>query len=160
MSGKDIERLALAYQRSAAKLGIDIKIHMVDDAQYQARKGAFDYDMTVVRYSSSMSPGSEQIWRWASRSKDAAGTFNFAGTAEPAIDAAIDALLAARNEEDFTDAVRTFDRILISGHYVVPLYHLGEQRIARWERVLRPSNTPIYGPTFSTWWAAKRELEN
>ena len=153
ISGQDIERLALSYKQSAAKLGIDIEIRLVDDAQYQARKGTFDYDMTVVRYSSSLSPGAEQIWRWGSRSKDVEGTFNFAGTAEPALDAMIDALLAARTEEEFTDAVRAYDRVLISGHYVVPLYHLGESRIARWKQVSRPEQTSLYGPKFPTWWA-------
>ena len=153
ISGQDIERLALSYQQSAAKLGINIDLRLVDDAQYQARKGTFDYDMTVVRYSSSLSPGAEQIWRWGNRSKDAEGTFNFAGTAEPAIDATIDALLAARTEEEFTDAVRAYDRVLISGHYIVPLYHLGESRIARWTHISRPEKTSLYGPKFPTWWA-------
>lgn len=154
ISGQDIERLALSYKQSAAKLGIDIEIRLVDDAQYQARKGSFDYDMTVVRYSSSLSPGAEQIFRWGSRSQDMEGSFNFAGTAEPAIDATIEALLAARNEDEFRDAVRAYDRVLISGHYVVPLYHLGERRIARWSRVSRPEKTSLYGPKFPTWWAS------
>jgi len=154
ISGQDIERLALSYKQSAAKLGIDIEIRLVDDAQYQARKGTFDYDMTVVRYSSSLSPGAEQIWRWGSRSQNVEGTFNFAGTAEPALDATIDALLAARNEDEFKDAVRAYDRVLISGHYVVPLYHLGESRIGRWKRVARPDQSSLYGPKFPTWWAA------
>ena len=153
ISGQDIERLALSYQRTAAKLGITIEIRLVDDAQYQARKGSFDYDMTVVSYSSSLSPGAEQYYRWGSRSKDVEGSFNFAGTAEPAIDAAIEALLAAKTEEAYRDAVRAYDRLLISGHYVVPLYHLGEQRISRWARVERPQKTPLYGPQFTTWWS-------
>lgn len=154
ISGQDIERLALSYKQSAAKLGIEIDVSLVDDAQYQARKGTFDYDMTVVRYSSSLSPGAEQIFRWGSRSQDMEGSFNFAGTAEPAIDATIDALLEARNEDEFRDAVRAYDRVLISGHYVVPLYHLGESRIARWSRISRPEVTPVYGPQFPTWWAS------
>ena len=154
ISGQDVERLALSFKQSAAKLGIDIEVRLVDDAQYQARKGTFDFDMTVVRYSSSLSPGAEQIFRWGSRSQDMEGSFNFAGTAEPAIDATIDALLSARNEDEFQDAVRAYDRVLISGHYVVPLYHLGERRIARWGRVSRPEKTSLYGPKFPTWWAS------
>ena len=153
ISGQDVERLALSYKRTAAKLGINIEIRSVDDAQYQARKGTFEYDMTIVSYSSSFSPGAEQLFRWGSRSQSMEGSFNFAGTAEPAIDAMIEALLAARTEEAFTAAVRAYDRVLISGHYVVPLYHLGEQRIGRWARIQRPEYTPLYGPRFSTWWA-------
>lgn len=153
ISGQDIERLALSYKQSAAKLGITVDIRTVDDAQYQARKGSFEYDMTVVRYSSSLSPGAEQLYRWGSRSQNMEGSFNFAGTAEPALDAAIDAMLGARSEDEFTDAVRAYDRILISGHYVVPLYHLGESRIARWARISRPEKTSLYGAKFPTWWS-------
>lgn len=157
VSGQDMERLALGYQATLAKLGISMTTRLVDDSQFQSRKGSFDYDMTIVRYSSSLSPGAEQIWRWGSRSRDAEGTFNFAGTAEPVLDRLIDAMLAARNREDFEAAVRAYDRVLISGHYVVPLYHLGEYRLAYWTRLGLPKNTPLYGPRFPTWWAKDSE---
>ncbi len=152
LSGQDIERLSLAYKRSAARLGIGVDVRLVDDSQYQARKGSFDYDITINVYSSSLSPGAEQFWRWGSASKDEEGSFNFAGVAEPAIDAAIKKLLSATSEEEFQDAVRTYDRLLISGHYVIPLYHQPEIFLARWKRVNRPDNNPLYGPQFPTWW--------
>ncbi|MEL6751925.1 MAG: ABC transporter substrate-binding protein, partial [Pseudomonadota bacterium] len=158
ISGQDIERLALSYKQTAAKLGIVIDVRFVDDAQYQARKGSFDYDMTVARFSSSLSPGAEQTFRWGSASKEMEGSFNFAGTAEPVIDSLIDALLAARTEDEFTDAVRAYDRALISGHYVVPLYHLGDRRVAYWaERLAKPETTPLYGPQYDTWWSKEAE---
>jgi len=153
LSSQDLERLSLSYKRTAAKLGIEIDVRFVDDSQYQARKGDFDYDMTIVRYSSSLSPGAEQLYRWGSGSRDIVGSFNFAGAADPAIDAMIEKLLAARTEEEFTAAVRAYDRLLIAGHYVVPLYHLGEEMVARWARIERPEYTPLYGPQFPTWWA-------
>ena len=155
ISGQDVERLALSYKNTASKLGIDVEVRLVDDTQYQSRKLSFDFDITVVNYSSSLSPGAEQYYRWGSRSRSLEGSFNFAGTAEPAIDAMIDALLIAQSEEDFTDAVRAYDRVLISGHYVVPLYHVARQRIARWAKIERPEQTPLYGPKFPTWWAGK-----
>ena len=154
ISGKDIERLALAYAKSAKRLGIDVSVRQVDDSQYQERKGGFDYDMTVVRYSSSFSPGAEQTFRWGSQSRDLEGSFNFAGTADPAIDAAIEAMLAARTEDAFRDAVRAYDRLLISGHYVVPLFHQPATHVARWSRIARPDYTPLYGPEYPTWWFA------
>ena len=153
LSSQDLERLSLSYKRTAAKLGIDIDVRFVDDSQYQARKGSFDYDMTIVRYSSSLSPGAEQLYRWGSESRNIEGSFNFAGAADPAIDAIIEKLLSARTKEEFTAAVRAFDRLLISGHYVVPLYHLSEELIARRARIERPDYTPLYGPQFPTWWA-------
>jgi peptide/nickel transport system substrate-binding protein len=68
-----------------------MSIRTVDDAQYQQRSQTFDYDMIMKAFSSSLSPGAEQINRWGSASRDRQGSFNFAGAASPAIDAAIDA---------------------------------------------------------------------
>ena len=47
-----------------------------------------------------------------------------------AIDAMIEAVLNARTAETFRSAVRALDRVLLSGHYLVPLFHLPGQRIA------------------------------
>lgn len=151
------EKLALAYQRTLASLGIHMRIRTVDDAQYQQRSLSYDYDMIMKAYTSSLSPGTEQIWRWHSRSRDPQGTFNFAGAADPAIDAMIEAMLSARTREDFTAAVRAFDRVLLSGYYMVPLYHVEEQWVARWTHIERPEETPIYGYTLPTWWDARAE---
>ncbi|EFL90343.1 extracellular solute-binding protein [Ahrensia sp. R2A130] len=155
ISGADVERLALSYKESAGKLGIDVQPRSVDDAQYQARKGSFEFDLIVASYSSSLSPGAEQSYRWGSQSKSIEGSFNFAGTAEPAIDAAIETLLAARTEEEYVAAVRVYDRLLISGHYVIPLYHLGQRFVARRTSVSRPDAEPLYGPQYPTWWSTE-----
>ena len=157
ISGADVERLALAYQQSAGKLGISVEPRTVDDAQYQARKGSFEFDLIVANYSSSLSPGAEQFYRWGSQSKSIEGSFNFAGTAEPASDAASEARLAARTEDDYQDAGRAYDRLLISGHYVIPLYHLGNRYVASRTSVKRPDMKPLYGPQFPTWWSTEAE---
>lgn len=146
------ERVALAYQRNLAALGIALAVRTVDDAQYQKRSEEFDYDLIFHRYGSSLSPGIEQVGRWGSQSRDVPGTFNYAGTAEAAIDATIQAMLDARAEEEFIAAVRAFDRVLISGHYVVPLYYLPGQRVAYRSRLEHPAVTSIYGYQLPTWW--------
>jgi peptide/nickel transport system substrate-binding protein len=149
----DQERLALAYQRTLDRLGIAVRIRSVDDAQYQQRLQTFDYDMILASYSASLSPGNEQIGRWASMSRNERGSFNYAGADSPAIDAMIGAMLKAKSQEDFVAAVRALDRVLISGHYVVPLFHVDEQWVAYWARVRHPAATPIYGYQLPTWWA-------
>jgi len=146
------EKLAIAYMRSLETLGINVSIRTVDDAQYQQRVQEYDYDMVLQTYRASLSPGIEQVWRWGSRSRDLPGTFNFAGTADPALDAMIDHMLKAVTREDFVAAVRAYDRLLISGNYLVPLYHLDEQWAARWNHIKHPDKTPLYGYRVETWW--------
>ncbi|MBR0555575.1 ABC transporter substrate-binding protein [Ciceribacter sp. L1K23] len=151
------EKMALAYQRTLALIGIDMTIRTVDDAQYQARSNSFDYDVIVKAYTSSLSPGAEQINRWGSASKDAQGSFNYAGVADPDVDRMIDALVNARSMEDFEAAVRAYDRLLVDGHYVVPLYHVGEQWVARWKHIGRPETTPLYGYQLPTWFDTRAQ---
>ena len=79
------------------------------------------------------------------------------GAAEPAIEAMIEALLAARDRESFVAAVRALDRVLLAGDYVVPLFHLPEQWVARWRRIRHPDGTTLYGVRLDTWWHAENQ---
>ncbi|MEM5500880.1 extracellular solute-binding protein [Ahrensia kielensis] len=151
-SQSEIERMVLAYQRTAEAVGINVGIRAVDDAQFQKRRQTWDYDMVAGALSASLSPGAEQIWRWGSQSVEPEGTFNYSGGSSAGIDAMIDALVNAREREDFAAAVRAYDRLLMSGHYVIPLYHLSEKRVAHRLRIKQPDYSPLYGYQLPTWW--------
>jgi hypothetical protein len=69
-----------------------------------------------------------------------------------AVDAMIDALLAAENRRNFVSSVRALDRVLLSGRYVVPLFHLPKQWVAHWTRLRHPETTSLYGYRVDTWW--------
>jgi peptide/nickel transport system substrate-binding protein len=82
------------------------------------------------------------------------GTYNYAGVENPAADAMISALLAAKSEEDFVSAVRALDRVLLSGDYVIPLFYIPKQWVAYWKRIEHPAVTPLFGYNVDSWWAA------
>ncbi|MEX0852116.1 MAG: extracellular solute-binding protein [Bauldia sp.] len=150
---KEDERLALAYQRTLDRIGVKATIRSVEDAQFQPRLQQFDYDMVRRGWGASLSPGNEQLGRWSQASADRPSSFNYAGAKQPAIDAMIEAMLAARGRDDFVAAVRALDRVLVSGTYVVPLFYLGDQWIARWTRVEHPDAVSVSGYQLETWWA-------
>lgn len=152
LRGNDGESVAMAWKATLARIGIELVLRSVDTTQYVSRQNSRDYDALVFNYPSSLSPGVEQVSRWGSASRDANGTFNFAGVANPAVDAMIAAMLAARERDDFITAVRAYDRVLLSGAYVVPLYFRPQQWVARWKRIKRPEMTPLTGPQLPTWW--------
>lgn len=155
-SKDEVERMALSIQRAAEVIGVAVTLRGVDDAQFQQRRQTWDYDMVAGSLSASLSPGAEQTWRWGTVSVEPEGTFNYAGANDPAIDAMIDALVNARGREDFAAAVRALDRILISGHYAIPLYHLREKWVAHWSHVKFPDGgTPLYGYQLPVWWSEK-----
>jgi len=151
------ERLMLAYRPILARIGIALSIRQVDDAQYWSRLKTFDFDMIRWRWSASLSPGNEQIHRWNSAYAGIEGSQNFAGVKNPAVDAMIEAMLKARTRTDFEAAVRAFDRALLSGHYVIPLFHAPTLWIAHWTRLKRPAQQPLFGMEIHTWWAAEAE---
>ncbi|MBL8582189.1 MAG: ABC transporter substrate-binding protein [Rhizobiaceae bacterium] len=152
LNGKSGEAISVAWQRTLERLGIAVSIRSVDSAQYLQRQRTYDFDTMLTLYTSSLSPGVEQRFRWGSQSRDADGTYNFAGAADPAIDGLIDRLLAVRTREEFVTAVRAYDRVLLSGAYVVPLYFQPQQWVARWARIKHPENISLYGITLPTLW--------
>ncbi|GAB5503069.1 extracellular solute-binding protein [Pyruvatibacter sp.] len=147
------ERLALTFARNLERLGIDAKIRNVDSSQYQQRRQTYDYDMIFNFWSASLSPGNEQSFYWGGDSADTDGTRNYMGVKSEAVDAMIAAMLEAREREDFVTAVRALDRVLLSGHYVIPLYHAPDQWVARWNNLDHPQVQPNF-VRFDTWWAA------
>ncbi|MER8710101.1 extracellular solute-binding protein [Mesorhizobium sp. M1088] len=153
-ASQDEERLAAIYQRTLEKLGIDVGIRSLDGDQIQSRKQRFDFEVLVgsTGFNNSLSPGIEQTGRWGSAAAKAEGSFNLAGVADPAVDAAIEAMLRARSKEDYVAAVRVLDRLLISGNYMVPTQHNNQQWLAYWNYLEHPQKTPIYGYQLPTWW--------
>lgn len=152
VTSKDQERLALSFSRDLKRAGIALRVRVVDAVQYDRRRLTYDYDMIQNRWDQSLSPGNEQHFYWSSEAAGVDGTRNYMGARNPAIDAMIAALLRARGRDEFVSAVRALDRALISGFYVVPLFHLPEQWVARWAYIEHPKVTPLFGYLPETWW--------
>lgn len=152
LNGKSGEALSIAWQRTLGRLGINATIRSVDSAQFLQRQRVYDFDTMLMNYTSSLSPGVEQAFRWGSQSAEQDGTYNFAGVASPAIDAMIEKIVTAHEREEFVTAVRAYDRLLLSGFYVVPLYHQPDQWVGHWANIRQPDYTPVYGVQFPTWW--------
>jgi peptide/nickel transport system substrate-binding protein len=152
VTARDEERLALLFSQSLKRAGITARVRMVDAVQYEGRRLTYDFDMIENRWDQSLSPGNEQAFYWGSAAADQPGTRNYMGVKSPAVDAMIAALLKAQDRGDFVAAVRALDRVLISGFYVIPLFYLPAQWIARWTTIGRPATTSLYGYLPETWW--------
>jgi peptide/nickel transport system substrate-binding protein len=152
VTSRDQERLALALAHDVSRAGIDAKVRLVDAVQYDQRQLTFDFDMIDYSWEQSLSPGNEQSFYWGSAAAGEQGSRNYMGVRSPAIDAMIAAMLQARGRPDFVDAVRALDRVLISGCYVVPLFYLPSQWVARWNYLRHPARTSLAGFLPETWW--------
>src|SRR6266436_2749884 len=149
---RDQERIALAFARDLKRAGIEASVRAVDAVQFDQRRLGFDFDMIQNRWDQSLSPGNEQFFYWGSAAATTLGTRNYMGANDPAIDALIAAMLEAREHPAFVSAVRSLDRTLMSGFYAIPLFNVGEQWIARWNRIERPGAIALTGYLPETWW--------
>ena len=157
---KSQEALLLSYIENLKLIGVKAIVRQVDTTQYQKRKASFDFDMIQNNWAGSLSPGNEQLFRWSSKQASTEGSYNFAGIENPAIDKAIDALLAARDQKTFTSSVRSLDRLLLAGDYVIPLFHLKGQWLAHRAYLNHPKTPSFYGTLLDFWWDKRIESKN
>ncbi len=149
------EKIALAYQSNLKKLGITMDVRTVDSSQYQERLLSYDYDMIKRYWGVSLSPGNEQQFYWGSEVGQKDGSRNYPGINSKAVDGLIEKLISATNREELTTAIHALDRVLLWGHYVIPLYHSNKDRIAYWDFFEYPDEIPLYGIVIESWWVNK-----
>jgi len=148
-----MERVVAPYIKNLKLLGIDARIRNVDPAQYQQRLKDFDFDITTQRYSMRNTPGVELRSYFGSQAADTDGSLNLAGIKDPAVDALIERVVAAKTREDMTTAARALDRVLRAGHYWVPHWYKASNTVAYWDKFSRPETKPKYDRgILDTWW--------
>lgn len=142
---KENESIVTIFKEALKRLGIELKMTVVDSAQYKERTSEYDFDMAYYRRGLSLSPGNEQLLYWGSDGVDKPGTRNWMGVSSPAVEDMVDKMLTAASQDDFVAAVRALDRILTSGRYVIPIWHSPFSRIAHVKELKFPSRLPMYG---------------
>jgi microcin C transport system substrate-binding protein len=153
LDSQAFERVALPYAEQLALLGIEAKVQLVDAAQYERLEGDFAYDMIVGSWGQSLSPGNEQRDFFGSAFADKQKSRNYVGIKNPAVDALIDAIIAAPDRTALITACRALDRVLMWNHYVVPMWFKAADWIAYWKRVKHPEKMPGYALGYPTiWW--------
>ncbi len=159
ISSPTFERVAGFWKPLLDRVGVDMSIRLVDPTQYENRLRTWDYDMIVASWGQSLSPGNEQRGYWGSQAADQAGSRNYVGIKDPAIDTLIDRVIFAKTREELVAATRAMDRVLLWHNFVVPQWTYGKVRSARWDRFGRPAELPKYGMSgFPTvwWWDADK----
>ncbi|MDI1303140.1 MAG: extracellular solute-binding protein [bacterium] len=152
ISQPELERVINPFRQNLARLGIDMKIRVVDIPQYIERERKFDFDMTTTRVPQSLSPGNEQRNFWGSQYADQPGSANKMGIKDPVVDALVEQIINAPSREQLVYRTRALDRVLLAGYYVIPQYYIGSDRVAVWDFFERPRISPKYSIGLDTWW--------
>jgi microcin C transport system substrate-binding protein len=148
----EFERIVLPFGQNLERAGIKMHVRLVDPAQFENRVRGFDYDMIDTVWGESLSPGNEQRDYWSSASADEPGSFNFAGIKDKAVDALVDLVIHADNRAGLLASTHALDRVLLSGYYVIPNWHLTYFRVARWDKFGEPTAAPPYALDLDSWW--------
>jgi microcin C transport system substrate-binding protein len=146
------ERVALPYVQWLSKIGIDAHVRTVDPAQYERMMDSYDYDMIVVTFPESESPGNEQSGYWTCAAVKAQGGDNLIGVCDPVIDDLVHQILTAPDRAHLVTATHALDRVLLAGWYVVPHWYLQSTRAAYWDRFGFPDKPVRTGIAFDSWW--------
>lgn len=146
------ERVMLTYTRNVERLGIATTIRLIDDAQYWSRLKSHEFAVIQWTWAGSASPGNEQLNRWGSAAADKPGTQNFTGLKSRAVDAMIQAMLKAESRDDYVAAARAFDRIVMAGNFIIPLFHPPSAWVAYSSRLRHPDAAPLPGYDLTSWW--------
>lgn len=149
---REQEKVGLALSDAFRPLGILFKVRLVDSSLYWRRLRTFEFDSIIWSYGVTASPGAEQPNRFSSAAAGREGSLNYAGVQSPAVDAALEAMRMAKTREEYVDAIRALDRLLLSGFYVLPLYYAPERWLARRATLGRPERLPRFDMNFETWW--------
>ena len=148
-----LERWVQPFLRNLERLGIKASYRVIDSAQYQRRLNDFDFDVTMGVYPQSLSPGNEQSDYWGSDRADLPGSRNIMGIKNPAVDQLVASLIATQTREQLLTAAHALDRVLSWNFYVIPHWHIGKYRLAYWNRLAMPANSPPYGLAVDSWWS-------
>jgi microcin C transport system substrate-binding protein len=143
----------LPYIKNLGTLGIDATLRLVDPVQYRARVDAFDFDITVERFSFSETPGDALRTFFSSQAAATKGTQNLAGISDPAVDLLVDTIIAAKTRAELTAACKALDRVIRAGRYWIPHWYKASHWIAFWDVFGHPANKPRYFRGIpETWW--------
>ncbi|MDK9357109.1 extracellular solute-binding protein [Lelliottia sp. V106_10] len=141
----------LPFQHNLERLGVTVEIRQVDNAQITNRMRNRDYDMMPRLWQAQPWPNSNLRISWASEYINS--SYNAPGVTSPVIDNLIAQITAAQGDkEKLLPLGRALDRVLTWNYYMLPMWFMGEDRIAWWDKFSQPSIRPIYSLGLDNWW--------
>ena len=117
----NFESVMLFYKPSLERLGIAVSVRTIDPTQYEnrLRELGLRHHHRVLA-GSHCRPATSSVNSGDRKRPTSAGSRNFIGIKNPAIDKLIDRVIFAKDRDDLVAATKALDRVLLWNHYVVP----------------------------------------
>ena len=154
------------WSRNLEKLGITLNIRNVDFALYNRRLEDFDFDfVTIVEPAFGLPSVADYVDSYGSKAADEKGSNNLRGVKSPAADHVLEAMNRATTLDDFRDACRALDRIVMWSYWQVPELYIDYEPMSYWNKFgipavrakyftadLAPDVDPQLPWPITTWW--------
>ncbi|WP_202983852.1 extracellular solute-binding protein [Gilliamella sp. ESL0254] len=148
--GNDI-KYAVPFQQNLARLGITMKITLLDSAQHLRRVRERDYDMVARNYYAVNYPNSSLSMFWGSEYLNS--SWNASGLHNTAIDSIIAEIIKnVDNQEALVPLGRALDRILTQEYPMIPMWYNSKSYYAYWNKFGQPAIQPTYSIGIDSWW--------
>ncbi len=157
LAQKGFERILAPFAVNLSKLGIKLHYRTIDLSLYQRRVDSFDFDMMVMSYPQSQSPGNELIAMFHSSSANKKGSYNLMGIQNSNIDKMLETMIYSSSRKELITAAHLADRFLWNEFYMLPNWYINKHRVAFFDKFNKPKNLPKYyeatNYVLKTWWS-------
>ncbi|MDR1693787.1 MAG: extracellular solute-binding protein [Lactobacillaceae bacterium] len=151
-NGSTFTRVMLPFIDNLKKIGINASFRTLEINVFKNRLDNFDFDMAIMSYAMSQSPGNEQRELWGSQSANVKGSYNKIGIENEIVDKLISGVVRAENKEEYAAYVKALDRVLLNGHYMIPQWYSPFDRVAYWDKFEHKHTDLKIGFQPHTWW--------
>ncbi len=143
-------------------IGIKSTARQLELSNWLHRMRNSQFDGTCRSFEPTNTPGIYLRNQLGSASADSKGGQNWSNIRNPAVDAMIEQVMAARNPEDFYAATRALDRILLWNFYYIPGLGSPGRRQVYWDKFGQPELTSrlLRVAPHDTWWWDDTQAEN
>ena len=148
------DRIINPYIENLRTLGLDAVLTRVDDAQMKSRERPPNYDFDIITdfNATTYFSGTELKQYYGSETADVS-VFNKMGLKSPAVDRAIEVVLAADSLQSLTVATKALDRVLRAERFGVFQWFKGSHTVAYYNMYEHPETLPPYAlGELSFWW--------
>jgi microcin C transport system substrate-binding protein len=151
-----------AMIRNLAKIGVEMRMRVVDFALYQNRLQKFDYDMVVLAFQGTHTPGQEYFELFGSKAADTPDSGNYSGIKSAAVDDLLAKMVAAQSKAELIPACKALERVIAHSHIFIPQWSATQHNVAyAAQKLAYKEPMPPYARAdawlLSTWWAKSAE---
>lgn len=152
IDAQNFEMIVAPFVKNLRKLGIDAKMRLIEENQYQTRVNNFDFDVITAMFGQATIPGDELFAYFHSSQKDIKGSRNLIGLNDKIIDELVEKISRAKNKNELINLTKSLDQNLLENYYTIPQWHNNTYRILYRNIFNFPKIQPKYSLATDSWW--------